>query len=499
MYYLGIDCGTQGTKAVVFSPEEGRVIGKGYESHPIHVGEHGEREQEVSWWKEALIHAVRRAVAASKVRAEEIAAISVSGQQHGLVLLDESGNPLRSVKLWNDTSTAAENDEIISSAGGMKAVSSLIGTSLPVGYTASKVLYVRRREAEVWKNVRHVLLPHDWINYYLTGEYFTDSSDASGTGYFSVRNGIYSSPMISILDSSGILEKALPEILPWNEGRKLRKEAAEELGLKEGTLVAAGGGDNTMSALGTSGIVPGRLTLSLGTSGTLCLSSKPKADGIDELLQVYRISDGFLSAICSLNATSATTSIQQLFSISIEELNRLLEETDIGSGGVIALQFFSGERVPPLPSSSGMLRNLTTANLTRGNIVRSVAEACIFTLRYGYERMMQSFSAPDMMIMTGGGCNSAAWRRIASAILRLDGEVLESDEGGALGAALQAMYLHLHSNGEAVSPEGLAKRYVKFRKECFTPVVSSEAERYDECYYRWKEALNKEWGDVLLE
>ena len=249
MYYLGIDCGTQGTKAVVYDAGKGVVISKGYAPHQMIVGENGEREQDARWWIDALVKSVREAISKSGISGGKIEGIGVSGQQHGLVLLDEEGRLLRLVKLWNDTSTAGENEEIVGSLGSMKGVLKAIGSTLPVGYTASKVRYVANREEKLYSRVRHVLLPHDYINYYLTGEYFTDSSEASGTGYYDVGSGSYSRKMMDLIDPSGILQSAVPPIVSWRDvpGR-LRKDVASLLGLREGIIVSPGGGDNTMGA-----------------------------------------------------------------------------------------------------------------------------------------------------------------------------------------------------------------------------------------------------------
>lgn len=495
MYYLGIDCGTQGTKAVVYDAGKGVVISKGYAPHQMIVGENGEREQDARWWIDALVKSVREAISKSGISGGKIEGIGVSGQQHGLVLLDEEGRLLRLVKLWNDTSTAGENEEIVGSLGSMKGVLKAIGSTLPVGYTASKVRYVANREEKLYSRVRHVLLPHDYINYYLTGEYFTDSSEASGTGYYDVGSGSYSRKMMDLIDPSGILQSAVPPIVSWRDvpGR-LRKDVASLLGLREGIIVSPGGGDNTMGAIGTRGMEKGNSTMSLGTSGTVCMAASNAKDEVDELLQVYNVLDGFLVTCCTLNATSASRSVQELFGLDIKTFDSLMAKSPIGSDGVIAAQFYSGERMPPLPHSKGFFKNITTENLRMENIIRSVAEAVVYTLRWGYEKMTRCFGYPERLIITGGGANSAPWRRIASDVMNLPLYSLASDEGGALGGALQAEFLVENTLGGNVPLDEITAKAIKFDESKYIEPIEENHKRYMECYSDWLDAIEKEWG-----
>ena len=182
MFYIGIDCGTQGTKAVIFDAESGKVIAKGYEKHPIISDDTGKREQKVTWWTDAMLAAMKTALQTARIDRTKVRAIAVSGQQHGLVVMNEKKEVIRDVKLWNDTSTAADNEEVIERAGGMDSVWNALHTTLPVGYTASKIRYLVTKEPELYEQVRYVLLPHDYLNFFLSGNIVTESSEASGTG-----------------------------------------------------------------------------------------------------------------------------------------------------------------------------------------------------------------------------------------------------------------------------------------------------------------------------
>jgi xylulokinase len=195
----------------------------------------------------------------------DVAAIAVSGQQHGLVMIDDRGSVLRDIKLWNDTETAPENESLIAEPGGPDRVWDLISTTLPVGYTASKVRWVMKHEPEIYAKMGSVLLPHDYLNYWLTGGIVMEAGEASGTGFFDVASRAWSMKMVEAIDPSGILARALPPIVsPREPIGTVRKAVAEELGLSPHTLVACGSGDNIMGAVGTASVSPGRVTWDIG-------------------------------------------------------------------------------------------------------------------------------------------------------------------------------------------------------------------------------------------
>lgn len=495
-YFIGIDCGTQGTKAVVFDEGTGKVIAKGYAKHDIIQDDTGLREQKVEWWIDALVESVKVAMSKAGINKSDVKGLAVSGQQHGLVVLGENGDVLHTVKLWNDTSTAGENNEILQAVGGMSAVWQNLGTTLPVGYTASKIKWLSKHKPEVLAKVRHVLLPHDYINFWLTGEYVTDASEASGTGYYDVNTGDYSQKMMSIIDTTGILAKSVPAVYGWEKPvGTLRKEVAEKLGLSENTLVAPGGGDNTMGAIGTAALKPHRASMGLGTSGTIAIMSDAKGENIDELLQLYNLGGAQrLITACTLNATSATTSVQNLFGISVAEFDERMESSPVGSNGVCVVPFFGGERMPPLPNSQGFFKNLTALNCKSENIIRATAEAVIYTLKWGYDKISRSFGNANELIVTGGGANSKPWSQIVADVFDLPLHFLQSDEGGALGAAIQAMYTYKTNNGDSVTVQSLCDKYILFNEEKHLEPIQQNVSAYKEFFAAYKHEISKEWG-----
>lgn len=495
MFYIGIDCGTQGTKAVIFDAESGKVIAKGYEKHPIISDDTGKREQKVTWWTDAMLAAMKTALQTAHIDRTKVRAIAVSGQQHGLVVMNEKKEVIRDVKLWNDTSTAADNEEIIERAGGMDSVWNALHTTLPVGYTASKIRYLVTKEPELYEQVRYVLLPHDYLNFFLSGNIVTESSEASGTGYYDVKSRMYSEHMINAIDPSGRLAASIPSIIAWEESvGTLRPEIASLLELPETTLIAAGGGDNTMSALGTGTIIEGTCSLSLGTSGTVIIKTPILSENQDRLVQIYDVlSDKWLATACTLNATSATTSIQELLGLSIKAFDQLMGEATVGSDGVRMIPFFGGERMPPLPQAKGVLKGLTSNNLQSKNIIRATAEAVVFTLRWGFDKLIEIAERPESLIINGGGANSAPWRQIVADVFNLPVYSLSNDEGGAFGAALQAMYLDETLKGNPITLETLCERYTSLdhTKDCHP--IQANVEAYKRVYASFLEEIRREW------
>ncbi|PCE23878.1 xylulokinase [Paraburkholderia acidicola] len=461
--YLGIDCGTQGTKVVLLDPETGSLVARGHASHPVIAEASGRREQKAEWWIAALRQALQDLFAGTTRSPADVSAIAVSGQQHGLVMLDDGGAVIRNVKLWNDTETAAVNEQLFHAAGGEKRIRSLIGTTIPVGFTASKVAWVRQHEPDIYAQMQQVLLPHDYINYWLTGECATDAGEASGTGYFDVLSRIWSSHMVDVIDPTGRLERSLPRIAsPLEPIGTVRPEVAAEFGFSPGVLVACGSGDNVMGALGTGNVAAGRATLGLGTSGVLNLHADKLAESVDPSIYVFcGLDGGWLPTIATMNATSTTTLLQQLFEVEIAEVEHLIASASPGAGGVRMFPYFNGERIPALPRARAVMKGLSADNMTRANLMRAGAESVAFGLKWGYERLALSFERAEQFRLTGGGANSAAWRQILADVFDTDVIRVKCDEGGAYAAALLALTVHQRAKGASVTLYDVCERYVE--------------------------------------
>ena len=268
--FLGIDCGTQGTKAIILDAASGQVLGQGAAAHTMISGANGRREQDTQQWLEAFALATRQALLAADVDGQAILGIGVSGQQHGLVLLDDEGEVLRPAKLWCDTETSAENDRLLTHLGGEKGSLERLGVVIAPGYTVSKLLWTKEQHPDVFARIARVLLPHDYLNFWLTGRACSEYGDASGTGYFNVRSRQWDLQLLRDIDPSGRLQAALPELIDAHEAvGTILPAIAEHLGINRNALVSSGGGDNMMGAIGTGNIQPGAITMSLGSSGTV--------------------------------------------------------------------------------------------------------------------------------------------------------------------------------------------------------------------------------------
>ncbi|HUV54388.1 MAG TPA: xylulokinase, partial [Candidatus Krumholzibacteriaceae bacterium] len=326
-FFVGVDSGTQGTKTVVVDAE-GRVRGSASVSYGLIEGlPHGHMEQHPETWADAMKQTIRGALKDAGVDPGKVRSIGVSGQQHGFVPLDGSGAVIRPAKLWNDTSTAKECSELTEALGGVGEVIRLTGNSIPPGFTAGKILWLRRREPDNYARLRHVLLPHDYLNYVLTGEATMEYGDASGTALMNVRRRKWRKEVIDAIDPE--LIEWLPELKPSDRpAGVVTRRIASELGLGDDVLVSAGGGDNMMGAIGTGNTSPGKVTVSLGTSGTIyAYSDAPVVDPRGEVAAFCDSTNGWLPLVCTMNVTVATELVRGLLGLSHAELETVVSET----------------------------------------------------------------------------------------------------------------------------------------------------------------------------
>ncbi|MEJ1098773.1 MULTISPECIES: xylulokinase, partial [unclassified Pseudoxanthomonas] len=366
-----------------------------------------------------------------------IAAIAVSGQQHGFVPLDAEGNVLAPAKLWCDTSSSAECGEIMDAVGGAARCIALSGNPILAGYTASKLPWTRKHRPEVYRDLTTILLPHDYLNYWLTGERFMEYGDASGTGWLDVRTRQWSKELLQAIDPQRDLSQCLPPLVELGTTFAILPSVADELGLPPGIRVAVGGGDNMMAAIGTGAVVPGRLSMSLGTSGTLfAYSDTPVIDNDGAWAAFCSSSGGWLPLICTMNCTVATETIAQLFGFSTREGDARIAATPPGADGLTMLPFLNGERTPDLPLGKGVLAGLDPHNMSEAHFYRAAMEGATYSLKYGYDAFVRAGMAFDRIVLTGGGSKSAAWRQMVADVFGLPVDVPQQAEGAAFGAAL---------------------------------------------------------------
>ena len=453
----GIDLGTQSCKLIVYDFERRRIVAQ--HSAPVDVISHndGTREQRAEWYAGLLRTCFDKIDKKTKAT---IAAIGVSGQQHGFVPLDENGKPVYNVKLWCDTSTTAECEELTRMAGGEKRLIDKIGLPMRPGYTAPKILWLKKHKAPAFSKLRHILLPHNYINFLLTGVYAAEYGDASGTGLFDVKGRKWSTEICKLIAPE--VEKYLP---PLSTSEKpagvVSKEAAALYGINEGTIVSSGGGDNMMSAIGTGAVRDGFLTMSLGTSGTLFGYSKtPVIDLTGNLAAFCSSTGGWLPLLCTMNCTVASEEFRGLLGMDLKAFESEASRAPVGADGITILPFFNGERSPNLPNGRASVNGITSANFKKQNLARAALESAVFGMKIGLNSFITLGFKPKEIRLTGGGSKSPLWHSIAANVMNLPVRILSGSEAAAMGGAIQALWCLELSEGNKSTIEDLTDKHV---------------------------------------
>lgn len=462
MLTLGIDNGTQSTKTIVLDIETGAVLASAQRPHTmIEDLPPGHLEQDPQIWIQALDETVRECLAQLGGRQDEIHAIGVSGQQHGLVVLNKENEVVRPAKLWCDTSTTQQCQEFAREFGGAKGLIELAGNAILPGYTAPKLLWLKQNEPANYAAAHCFLLPHDYLNFWLTGEKRMEFGDASGTGLLDVRTRQWCKPLCDFID-----KKLLESLPPPETSREcvglLRDTLRQQWGLAKSPLVSAGGGDNMMGAIGTGNISPGVFTASFGTSGTLySYSKKPVIDPEGEVAAFCDSTDAWLPLVCTMNVTVATERVRELFGWDHRRAEGEIVAVAPGADGLLFLPFLNGERTPNLPNGCGVLHGMKTGNMTPGHFARATTEGVTLGLAYGLKRFRDLGVECSEIRLTGGGSQSAGWRQISADIFGVPTVGLRSSEGAALGAAVQAWWAHENTNGRHIALRTLTDRLVE--------------------------------------
>jgi xylulokinase len=475
----GIDLGTQSCKVVIYDFEKKAVAARSQTPVELIALNDGTREQKAEWYDEALLKCF------GAIDAElrgTIAAVGVSGHQHSLVPLDAEGKALYNVKLWCDTATAPECGQLTAAAGGEAALIAQTGLPMRPGYTAPKVLWLKNHRPEAFAKLRHILLPHDYINFLLTGKYSAEYGDASGTALFDVRKREWSAFAAALIDPAVI--DCLPALHSSDQAAgTVSAEAAARFGIPQGALVSAGGGDNMMSAIGTGTVRDGSLTMSLGTSGTLFgFSASPVIDPAGSLAAFCSSTNGWLPLLCTMNCTVASEEFRGLFGLDVKAFDGEAAKAPIGADGLVVLPFFNGERTPNLPNGRAGLNGISAANFKRENIARAALEAAIFGMRIGLESFNKlSYKAKEIRL-TGGGAKSPLWQSIAANVMNLPVRVPSGEEAAALGGAVQALWALERQANSGVPVEALVDAHVALEGGVTVNPDPAGAAAYDKAY-----------------
>lgn len=441
MIYLGIDSGTQSTKTIALDSESGEILASAQAAYGMIGGlPPGHLEQHPADWINAVEKTIGECLAKLGSRQAEVRGIGVSGQQHGLVVLDERDEVIRPAKLWCDTSTIAECEAFSREFGGVEGLVRLAGNAVLPGYTAPKLLWLKRNEPENFARIRSVLLPHDYINFWLTGEKRMEYGDASGTALLDIRKREWSQPLCDFIEK-GFANRLPPLGSSAKPAGQLRADLRKAWDLPGSVVISAGGGDNMMGAIGTGNIEEGIFTASFGTSGTLyAFSNNPIADSQGEVAGFCDSTDNWLPLVCTMNVTVATETIRKLFGWSVEHFGEAAATAPAGSKGLLFLPYLNGERTPNLPRGTGVFHGLTTENATAPLMARATMEGATLGLAYGLERFRELGLNAREIRLTGGGSKSTLWRQIAADVFGVQTVCLQTAEGAALGGAIQAAW-----------------------------------------------------------
>jgi xylulokinase len=458
---IGIDSGTQSTKALVVDAGTGRVVGSGAVSYDLIPNlPTGAKEQHPQSWRDATAGAIRQALKAARAKPAEVKAMGVSGQQHGFVPLDAKGEVIRPAKLWCDTSTSAECEEIMAAVGGVKATIKAQGLAVLPGFTASKILWLKKHEPKNFQRLATVLLPHDYLNFWLTGEKTMEYGDASGSALMDVRRRRWCEATIRAIDPS--LAGMLPRLISSDQPAGLLQDStAKELGLQPGVLVSAGGGDNMMGAIGTGNTAEGVITASFGTSGTIyACAGKPVVDPKGEIAAFCDSTNRWLPLLCTMNVTVATEMMRKDFGYTIAQFDGKAATVPPGSEGLLLLPYLEGERTPNVPDGSGTMIGIHPGTFRAGHYCRAAMEGVTLGMNYGLRRLAELGVKPTQIRATGGGSNSKPWRQIMADVFNAEVVTLKVSEGAAYGAALQALWCWRLQAGEKVGIHEITSEFV---------------------------------------
>ncbi len=415
----GVDSSTQSVKVLVCDAETGAVVRSGRSSHPD-----GTQCPADVWW-DAL-----RGAASGLL--DGVSALSVAGQQHGMVTLDDQGGLVRPALLWNDTRSACDADDLVAELGGPAAWADAVGSVPVASFTVTKLRWLARHEPDLAARVAQVVLPHDYLTWRLAGSpaarATTDRGDASGTGYWSPREGVYRTDLLELAFGR---EVALPRVAG----------AAELVGTTEdGLVLAAGTGDNMGAALGL-GLGTGDVVVSLGTSGTaFAVADRATADASGDVAGFADATGRFLPLVCTLNAARVLTTGAALLSVDLDRFSELALQAEPGAGGLTLLPYLDGERTPNLPDATGALSGLTRANGTPANLARACIEGMLCGLADAVDALSAQGVRPSRVLLIGGAAASPAVQQAAVELFGVPVHVPVPGEYVALGAARQAAW-----------------------------------------------------------
>ena len=477
MYYIGIDLGTSAVKLLLMDEKGGikNIVSKEYELFFPHPGW---SEQKPEDWMKAVVEGVRELTAG--INPTEVGGIGAGGQMHGLVVLDKDDNVLRPAILWNDGRTQEETDYLNTEIGKAK-LTELTGNIAFAGFTAPKILWMQKNEPELFAKIAKIMLPKDYVNYMLTGVNCTDLSDAAGMLLLDVEHRCWSKEMLEIC---GITEEMMPKLFESYEVvGTLKPEMAEKLGLPETVKVVAGAGDNAAAAVGTGVVGEGGCNISLGTSGTIFISSKTFGVDSGNALHAFAHADGGYHLMgCMLSAASCNKwwmdEIIRTTEYGAEQAG--ITDDKLGENHVFFLPYLMGERAPHNDPSARACFIGMTMDSTREDMTQAVLEGVAFGIRDSLEAAKKLGVNVESSMICGGGAKSPLWRKIFANVLGIKLTIPETEQGPGYGGAILAAV----ANGEYPTVQDAVDKLVKV-----TDTVEPEpalVEKYEKKYQTYR-------------
>lgn len=474
-YYIGADLGTSALKLLLMDADK-NIINVVSESYDVSYPKSGWSEQNPYDWWGAFVSGIKKLTA--EIDKSKIDGIAVAGQMHGLVILDDKGDVIRPAILWNDNRTAKET-EYLNEVIGKRKLAELTANMAFAGFTAPKILWIKNNEIENYNKISKIMLPKDYINYRLTGVFATDYSDASGMLLLDVKNKCWSKEMLEIC---GINENQMPEIYESYESiGTLSSEVSAELGMKAEVRVAAGAGDNAAAAIGTATIGDGKCNISLGTSGTVFISSDKFADLDNNAIHSFCHADGGYHLMgCMLSAASCNKWFcdEILNTDRYDDEQKDITEDMLGENEVFFLPYLMGERSPINDTNAtGMFIGLRPST-TRKEMILAILEGVAFAVRDNVEVAKSLGINIERSTVCGGGAKSKLWMKILANVLNIQIDIPKTEEGPGYGGAILAMMAcGVYKNmAEAVDIE--IKETMLPDKEC--------ANRYEKKYRKFE-------------
>ncbi|MFA9397954.1 MAG: xylulokinase [Clostridiaceae bacterium] len=501
-YLIGVDIGTSGTKTVLFD-EMGKTIKSATYEYPMYQPKQGWAEQNPKHWLDAVNSGIKEVISKSNVSKEDIKGLGLSGQMHGLVILDKEDNILRDSIIWCDQRTTKECDEITNRVGKERLIELTANPAL-TGFTASKILWVRNNEKAIYEKIAKIMLPKDYIRYMLTGEFATEVSDASGMQLLDIKQRNWSDEVLEKLDIDKALLGKVYESCEVTG--KITKAAAEITGLKEGTIVVGGAGDQAAGAIGNGIVKKGLVSSTIGTSGVVFAYTDKLT--IDKLGRVHTFCHAVPNAWHVMGVTQGAGLSLKWFRDNFcneeKQVSSLLEKdvydimgqeaTNInpGSDGLMYLPYLMGERTPHLdPFAKGVFFGLTPSH-TKSHFVRAIMEGVSYSLRDCMEIIQGMEIDVDEIRASGGGGRSPLWRQMQADNFNKDVVTINSKEGGALGVAILAgVGANIYKSVEEGCETAISVVSSTKPEEFASQTYSKDYEKYKSLYLALKDEFRK--------